>query len=321
MSTLNKSIITYKCSKINELSNIHYEIWNKIILENSQFRSPFFTHEYHNLIKICGQNVWVGLILKNNQVVGFFPFEYYQEKKARPVGSIFCDYQGVIISPNIEWSVLDLLNTCNIKEYYFDHQLLEQSQWKEYMNIQDKSWSINLKDGFNEYEKLLKSQKRKQLKEAKKKKRMLENEIGKVEFESHINNEKLLFKLLKWKSDQWAKSGWTGRFKAKWEKQLMKKLMNTQTKSFGGLLSVLMVEKKPIAMHIGLYSKNVWHYWTTAYDPKYKKYSPGIIMLVEMIKCANNLGFNELDMGKETFEYKKRLHTHIIQLCEGKINL
>jgi CelD/BcsL family acetyltransferase involved in cellulose biosynthesis len=321
MSVFIDEKISYDCCQIDQLTQEHITKWHELLLKYSYLKSPFLTPEYHKLIHKCGQNVFIGLILKNEEVIGFFPFEKYADEKARPVGSIFCDYQCVIVPPQIKWSPTELLNACSLKEYYFDHQLLEQSQWQKYAEIQDVSWCIDLKDGYKVYEKLLKSQNKKLLEQTYRKKRKLEREVGNVTFTSHINDEKLLCQLLEWKSNQWAESGWAGRFKEKWEQQLMKELMNTQTKKFGGLFSVLSVNDIPIAMHIGLYSSKVWHYWTTAYDQDYKKYSPGIIMLVEMIKCANDLGFDEIDMGKEAFRYKKSLYTHNVSLCEGKINL
>ena len=73
-------------------------------------------------------------------------------------------------------------------------------------------------------------------------------------------------------------------------------------------------------MHLGMRSARTWHYWTTAYDPEFKRYSPGMIMLAEMLQHAPAAGLTEVDLGKEDFEYKRRLHTHVIPLAEGIVS-
>ena len=97
----------------------------------------------------------------------------------------------------------------------------------------------------------------------------------------------------------------------------MHTLLETDSAGFGGMLSVLRAGNRPIAMHIGMRSRSVWHYWTTAYDHEFARYSPGNVMLIEMARAAPGLGFAELDLGKEDFEYKRRLHTHVIPVLEG----
>ena len=311
--------LRYSCCDIEELSENQQRIWQELTTRHRAFRSPFFAHEYHQLIARCEQHVQVGLIQQAGETVGFFPFELEKQHQARPVGSIFCDYQGVIAAPNLDWEVIPLLKACGLKYYAFDHQLANQPQWKPYHQHLDISWSIDLADGFDHYAALLQQQKRKQLIDANRKKRMLEREVGPALFVPHQQNSTLLEMLLQWKSEQWAKSGWPGRFTATWEQKLMQQLMQADYPGFGGLFSVLTAGGQPVAMHIGLRSRRVWHYWTTAYHPEYKRYSPGIVLLVEMLRCANKLCLDEVDLGKESFRYKQRLHTHTVPLAEGCI--
>jgi CelD/BcsL family acetyltransferase involved in cellulose biosynthesis len=45
-------------------------------------------------------------------------------------------------------------------------------------------------------------------------------------------------------------------------------------------------------------SKTLWHYWFTAYDPAFAKYSPGTILLLQMAERASELGISAIDMGR-----------------------
>lgn len=291
--------------------------WQDIVNADRQFRSPFFSPGYTRLVAGCVSDVMVGLMMLEGEVVGIFPYEKIGPRKARPVGSVFCDYQAAVVKQDVPWTVEGLLNGLELDSWHFDHVLTSQKQWAAFHKIHDVSWSIDISEGFDAYEARLRASKHKQLVEAYRKKRKIEREIGPLSFTPHVVDHNLLDQLLSWKSEQWSKSGWYGRYTASWEQCLMHRLVETNEQDFAGIFSVLHVGDRPIAMHIGMRSRHVWHYWTTAYDPKFSHHSPGILMLVEMLRAAPDMGIDELDMGKEDFEYKRRFHTHVINLAEG----
>ena len=96
-------------------------------------------------------------------------------------------------------------------------------------------------------------------------------------------------------------------------------LLEANTEEFGGMFSVLKLNGEPAAMHLGMRSRDIWHCWTTGYNPRFSRYSPGMQMQVEILKAAPRLGLLEVDLGKEEFEYKRRLHTHLVPLVEGAV--
>lgn len=293
--------------------------WEAILAREPSYASPFFTPDYTRLVANCLDGVMVGLLRRDDDLVGVFPYELCGTAIARPVGSIFSDYQAVIIDRDVSWTADELLNGLGLTEWRFDHLLATHTPFAPFVQRRDVSWSIDLSAGFAAYETRLREGGHRQVAEMRRKKRMIEREIGPVEFQPHVVDHSLLDQLLAWKSAQWARSGWSGRFTAAWEKRLMHALMETNTAGFGGMLSVLRAGGRPIAMHIGMRSRRVWHYWTTVYDHEFARYSPGNVMLVEMARAAESLGLSELDLGKEEFEYKRRLHTHVIPLWEGVV--
>jgi CelD/BcsL family acetyltransferase involved in cellulose biosynthesis len=99
----------------------------------------------------------------------------------------------------------------------------------------------------------------------------------------------------------------------------MANLTQTNEPDFGGLLTVLRAGNQPVALHLGLRSRTVWHYWTTAYEIAFARYSPGLVMLVEMIKSAESMGFKAIDLGKGDLRYKRRLRNFEVPLAEGTV--
>ncbi len=302
---------------VTDLTSSQICTWRTLIESDPRFSSPFFSPGYSRLVGRCVENVIAGLMILNGQIVGVFPYELEEPGQARPVGSVFCDYQGVIVRPDIRWRAEDLMIGCALEVWRFNHLVAWQPEWIDYHRTTDVSWLIDLAMGFDAYTASLRKAKRKQLIEAGRKRRMAEREVGPVSFIPQLVDHDLLDTLLAWKSAQWERSGWPGRFTTMWEQKLMHMLLECDEPNFAGLFSMLRIGGRPAAMHIGMRSRRVWHYWTTAYDPTFRRYSPGILMLVEMLRHMPSFALNQFDMGKEEFEYKRRLHTHVIQVAEG----
>lgn len=300
-----------------ELRQDEIAAWHGILADEPLFASPFFTPEYVRLVAGCVDDVKVGLLRLGGAVVGFFPFEVEAAGRARPVGSVFNDYQGVVIRRDVEWSMSRLLDQAQLEEWRFDHGLAVQRPLTPYVRKRDVSWSISLSHGYSAYEAGLREGRHRILVEMRRKRRMTERDLGPVRLDAHRIDHDLLDQLLDLKSAQWARSGWLNRFSSPWERCLMHQLLETESEAFAGLFSVLWAGDIPLAMHIGMRSRRVWHYWTTGYDESAARYSPGNLMLLEMIRAAPAMGLDELDLGKEDFEYKRRLHTHVVMLVEG----
>jgi CelD/BcsL family acetyltransferase involved in cellulose biosynthesis len=313
------SSLTIEVREARELREDEIAAWRAILRDEPVYASPFFAPGYTQLVSRCIDGVMVGLLRQDGVVVGVFPYEMEAPGKARPVGSIYSDYQAFIVRRGVDWTVEFLFAGLGLEEWRFDHLLASQGDFARFARRHDVSWVVDLSMGFEAFEAALRKGKHRQVAEVRRKMRMMEREVGPIRFVPHIIDHALLEDLLATKSAQWADSGWRGRFTTSWERQLMHDLLDTDTPGFSGMLTVLLVADRPVAMHLGMRSHTVWHYWTTTYDRAFARYSPGNVMLVEMAKAAESLGLIEIDLGKEDFEYKRRLHNRVIPLLEGVV--
>jgi len=311
------SPLFYEPRPIAEVSHEDILEWRRLISDFPIFSSPFFSPGYSRLIGACAGGVIAGLIRRDGRLVGVFPFELGAGRQARPVGSIFNDYQGIVIAPDIDWDVQHVLNGFNLECFAFDHLLAIQKPWEKYWHRRGCSWVIDLSSGFDAYRSRMRNDKRKLIEDLVRKRNKIEREMGPLSFSPHEHDHDLLDEMLAGKAAQWERSGWPGRFTAPWEKCLMHGLLDTREDDFAGLFTVLRCGGQPIAMHLGMRSASVWHYWTTFYDAEFARYSPGLLMLVEMATSAAALRLRELDLGQEDFEYKRRLHTHVVPMAGG----
>lgn len=305
----------------SSLSDIHVERWSEIQRSDSRYASPFLTPGYTQLVARCCEGVRVGVIeTAKGRPVGFFPFQLVGPRYAKPVGTIYCDYQAVIVEPDVRLNAGELLLACDLDRWDFDHLLANQEVFSAFHQVHDFSSVIDLSEGFDVYYAKMKRDKRSQVSQAERKRRQMERKLGVVTFSAHEPNLELLNRLLLIKGEQWSRSGWPNRFEADWERALMTGLVQTSEPDFGGLLTVLRVGNQPVALHLGLRSRTVWHYWTTAYEVAFARYSPGLVMLVEMIKSAESLGFRAIDLGKGDLLYKRRLMSYAVPLAEGTVS-
>jgi CelD/BcsL family acetyltransferase involved in cellulose biosynthesis len=86
------------------------------------------------------------------------------------------------------------------------------------------------------------------------------------------------------------------------------------------LLSVVYAGDQVAAVHLGMRSDTVWHYWFAAYNRDLQAYSPGLIMLTEMVRAAPKLGIKTMTLGSGDEAYKLRFATGATMLGAGSVD-
>ena len=86
------------------------------------------------------------------------------------------------------------------------------------------------------------------------------------------------------------------------------------------MLSVLYVGDAVAGVHFGMRSRTVWHYWFAAYNHELQRYSPGLIILLEMLRAAPVMGIRTVTLGQGDEAYKLRFATGATQLASGSVD-
>jgi CelD/BcsL family acetyltransferase involved in cellulose biosynthesis len=147
--------------------------------------------------------------------------------------------------------------------------------------------------------------------------RKIEREIGPIRFELHTGDRSVLRQLLKWKSEQYRNTGVADVFSFHWTTALVENILARQEREFCGVLSAMFAGDRLVAAHFGMRSARVLHWWFPSYDGEFSQYSPGLILLVELIKSAAAEGVTRLDLGKGSERYKAAFQSGGIDLAEG----
>jgi CelD/BcsL family acetyltransferase involved in cellulose biosynthesis len=299
------------------LSPAHRAAWSSVQELEESFDSPFFCPEFTMLAAKVWGRVSVGIIEQNGLPVGFFPFERRLLGMGRPVAPMVSDYQGAVVRSGVEWSAEQLLRGCRLATIEFNHLIASQNSWTPYHTRFSKSPSIDLAQGYEKY-----AQGRREVGSAlsrlERQYRQFEREIGQIRVDLDNRDSAVLERLVQMKSRQCVEKGYTDALSVPSIRRFIELIHSTHTPQFSGMLSVLYAGDQIAAIHFGMRSGSVWHYWFPIYDERFGKYSPGLLLLLRMAQAAPEMGICRIDLGKGDADYKERLSNCAADLADAR---
>ncbi|MFF5979785.1 GNAT family N-acetyltransferase [Streptomyces olindensis] len=252
------------------------------------------------------------------RTVGFFPFERHALGSGKPIGSGFCDCQGLVHEPGFAWDPVELLRACDLAVWEYDHLAAGQTPFEAAGTPRARAASpiMELNGDHGAY---LENLPRKFLKAARQKERKLSREAGPVRLVFHAPEPLLLDILIRWKSAQLRAKGRRDLLSQEWFQAILRELLDLPSESCSGTLSVLYAGEEPVAMRYELRSRRVLAGWFPAYDQRFARYSPGILLYLKLAEAAAERGIAHIDLGKGAGTHKDDLKTAELTVTEGYV--
>jgi CelD/BcsL family acetyltransferase involved in cellulose biosynthesis len=297
----------------------HLRRWNELQESNPDLANPCFSSEFVQSVAAARKDVEVAIIHQQDKVAAFFAFQRKGRSRGVPAGGIVSDYQGLVCRPGFECDPRELLKGCGLAAWDFDRLLATQPGFKPFHRLCEPSAQIDLSRGYTAYAAERRAAGTHQVRHCEYMTRRLEREVGPLRFAAHAADRQCLSQVLAWKSEQYRRSGWPDLFATDWGRVLVEEIHGIQKPGFAGMLSLLYAGPFLVAGHMGMRSRTVWHYWFPAYDRRFAKYSPGLILLLKMAQTAEDLGLRSIDVGTGLTLYKKRLMNAWIDVAEGSV--
>jgi CelD/BcsL family acetyltransferase involved in cellulose biosynthesis len=301
-----------------ELSAEELRRWSDIQRRHPAFASPFFSAEFIAAVAEVRDDVFVGVLQADEGTAGFFPFQTDAGRVGRPVGGILSDYQGVVADTD-EWDAGELIRGCKLERWEFNHLIASQEPFRAHHVRKWVSPAVNLSHGYEAYSVERRASRSGMLKRLGALRRKLEREVGPLRYEAHVSDTKELHGLMRCKSAQYRRRNGINVFSWSWAVELIERIHAIETENFAGMLSALYAGDELVASHMGMRSRDVWHYWFPCYRQKFAAYSPGLILLLEMIQSAQQLGIRLIDLGRGEHPYKKRFMNTSVSIAEGLV--
>jgi CelD/BcsL family acetyltransferase involved in cellulose biosynthesis len=294
--------------------------WRALQASDDHLSGPFFCPEFTASVALSKDGVLVA-VWEEEEIEAFLPFEAVG-RVGKPVGCLISDFQGLVARPDYSIELESVLRASGLAAFDFDHVASSQQSFLPYATRWVPSPRIDLSRGFEEYVRNRRNAGSHQIAQCEVARRKLEREVAPVTFVARSPDATALAQILAWKSLQYRRTGKRDVLRLPWVRETIERVHTLDQSSwFGGCLSLLYAGDQLIAGHLGMATPAVWHYWFTAYDTRYARYSPGLILLLEIAKSAAREGMQTLELGKGTSLYKQRLMNAQTMVGHGRIEL
>jgi CelD/BcsL family acetyltransferase involved in cellulose biosynthesis len=96
--------------------------------------------------------------------------------------------------------------------------------------------------------------------------------------------------------------------------------MDIRTPAFAGMLTALWAGDQLVAATMGIRSRSVLHGWVIAYAPEFRKYSPGLMLILKLAQQCESLGIERIDMGRGDEFFKASFASGFTEVHDGRID-
>jgi CelD/BcsL family acetyltransferase involved in cellulose biosynthesis len=303
-----------------DLGDAEISRWRELQEADPALDNPFLSVEFARAMGGLRDYVRVAVIEDGDKIVGFFPYERHSFGIGKPLGGFLTTCHGLISVPDLKVDVRALLRACKLSVFDFDHMVAGQPTFAAHQTDVRPAPVMDLSAGFEAYIEQVRANSPKNYKTVRYKERKFGREQGGLRFEWDSADTGALRQLMRWKSDQYRRTGRVDRFAQPWIVQLLDRMHAERSQGFAGVLTMVYAGDTPVAGHFGLRTADTLVGWFPAYDVEYARYSPGIVHHLLMAEHAAGAGLRQVDMGKGGREYKGWLKSGDLFVAEGRVS-
>ena len=305
------------------LTEGHLAAWRSFQAESGSLQSPYLTPDFVRIVAEVREGVQVAVYEEGGRIAGFFPFER-RGSVGRPVAGALSDCQAVIAAPWWQWDARELVALAGLSVYDFTNQRADQEPFRPFHSQTAISCTIELGSGFDAYVRACRERAREAPGTSSglphhtiARMRKVERQLGRLRFTVHDPGAEALGQVIAWKREQYRRTGVPDAFAHRWTRELLERIQATQTEAFSGVLSTLSLDGRIVAAHMGMHSASVLHWWFPGYDANLAKYSPGLILLLELSRYAAGAGIRTIDLSAGEETYKRLVANGGIEVAAG----
>jgi CelD/BcsL family acetyltransferase involved in cellulose biosynthesis len=297
--------------KADALGEAEWAAWRAFLAANPALNSPYFRPSFTRVAGRISPDAAVAVFSRGGEIVGFFP---HQRRGAaiQPLGAPMNDYHGVIARPGegpTLSEVAELLGGArlNVTAWVGDTPLGEDRRTVQ-VELADggyDGWYTERRATFGKF-----------FKDKERARRSMEAELGTLRVERGLHDPKLLDWLINLKRDQYKRTKRHDIFACGWTADLLHELLQTEGENgFGASMAGLWAGDRLTAIEFSLHAADQYHFWFPGYEPSLARCSPGILLSMDTMRLAAELGYRTFDFGFEGEHYKKYFcnGTHIVR--------
>ncbi len=302
----------------SELPETVIEVWRQWS-EQPAFYSPYFHPKFTECASQVRDDVRIMLGYVQGKLVAIFPYQHCRRYLIEPVGGAINDYHAVLCDSANAISITDMLKVANVGRLKFHSWLAPYADLQPHIYGQTEASVADFSHGKTPFLAEL-CQKSSTISRHPQKCRKLTREIGSLRLELNCSDQSVLDWIIQKKREKYQRTGVVDFFGVAWTRDLLRKICQTNTPNFGGMLSALYAGDQLVAAHVGMRCGSTLHYWYPVYDTKYRKYSPGTQLFLEIVDHSSELGIQRIDFGYGADPYKDKLTNQKFLVARGCID-
>ena len=303
-----------------ELGDSERAAWRACQRTDQTLASPFLSPEFALAVDSARDDARVAVVDDlGDRGVGFFAFSIDDVGGGAPIGATICDAQAFVAQPAAEWDARELVRACGLQSWRFDHLVSTQAPFAPFHDALHASPVADLGEGHDAYLQAVRARSKDVLAQTARRRRKLDREIGDVVFEWDDIDAATLDTLLTWKSAQYRETGVWDRFDQPWIVDVVRALASTRSEGLTGITATLRAGDELVAVHFGLLGHDRLAWWFPAYDPRFASYSPGLLLLLDLVADSAARGLRLVDLGRGEHHYKLRVATASYDVAEGVV--
>lgn len=312
--------MTIRLFDITSLDDELVARWDAIQRGNPMLDNPFLRPEFTQAVAAVRDDVEIAVLEDDGQVRGFFPFQRGHYNVGTPVGGHLSNYQAFIVDQAADWDAREFVAACELSAWNFDNLVVSQTAFGKHHHFVEGCGYLDLSQGYDAYVAMRRASGSKNFKEIFRKQRKLEREVGPLRFELHTDDHSVLQQLLDWKTTQCEQARTFNLFAFYWSVGLLAYILEHPTDKFEGLLSVLYAGDEPAAIMYDLVSESAADGWLIAFDPRFAKFSPGLVCALQKAKALAERGVMRFYAGRGRGQHKATLSSDSLLLAEGAVD-
>lgn len=291
------------------LADTDRSLWIDLV-GKSAWSSPLLHPDFASLMASCRSDV---RIIRAEDRFGrraFLPVHKRPMGLVRPIGSTFSDYHALIAEDGFSGTIEHMLNAARLRGFrYFN--LIEPGAEDGHGH------RFRFAPG-TEPLKALNDAHPKRAKAFRRLRRKLEREHGEVRLVLGDRSEATFEALLDWKDRQFARSGRHNVLRTRWARQMIDCLRDGGEGDIRPFQATLIANGQPVASEFGPSWAGIFHPWIAAFDPVYEAYSPGHLLVCEILKGLPESGLTIYDLGGGDDAHKTLFANETIGLSSGR---
>jgi CelD/BcsL family acetyltransferase involved in cellulose biosynthesis len=291
--------------------------WDAYTSADPALAGPFLTSTF---VQVIGRHRAVArvAVLDDGERIAYLPFEADRERVGHLFGGGLSDQQALIGPPDFECDLPAVVRGLQVRELRFDHLVGPMTPFAPYVSSRHPSYVIDVSCGYAAYERDRASSSN-VLKQAAAGQRRLGRDHGDVEVVWDSVDPRDLELLVRWKEQQYRRTGVRDVFADPWVLDVLRELRARDHPDCSPRLAVLRAGGRVVALHLGLARAGVLASWFPVYDPDFHAVSPGNILMHALAEMAPEHGIESIDLGRGTQQYKERFANSSYEVAEGRV--